>query len=161
MKFTLLNNPPKYTKNVTGKASNYVVTVGDADDKGDYWETNDKKTSVKSWGGWERMASWSDADGPKTKNTLVYDFTNLYVYNEKGDVLQKTIAGGAASLATFKAYLADGLAGIGFDPDCHFYNDGVTLEIKTRQTTLNVPAPAAVLPFALGIMAKAMRRRHS
>lgn len=60
-----------------------------------------------------------------------------------------------ADLDAFNAYLTDGRAGIGFDPDCHFYNDGVEL------TLTMAPEPASCLLLAVGGLAFLLRRtRH-
>src|SRR5208283_4981047 len=45
---------------------------------GSYWER------PGSWGGWRQMFVWSDGDGPATHNELVYDFSDLYVYDQSG-----------------------------------------------------------------------------
>jgi hypothetical protein len=45
------------------------------------------------------------------------------------------------------AYLSDGNIGFGIDPDCHYYNDGVTLTIKTSP----VPAPGAAVLGLIGL----------
>jgi hypothetical protein len=42
-----------------------------------------------------------------------------------------------SQVAALNAYLADGRFGIGFDPDCHFFNDCIKLRVVT-------PEPAAV-----------------
>ena len=57
------------------------------------------------------IGRYSDPDGPATRETLVYRFSDLGLLDD---------------LAQF---LADGNFGIGFDPDCHFYNNGVTFQI--------------------------------
>lgn len=47
-------------------------------------------------------------------------------------------------------YTADGRFGLGFDPDCHFYNDGVELYVRTA-----APEPATMLllgPALLGLL---------
>ncbi len=50
----------------------------------------------------------------------------------------------ASEIAGLTGYLADGNFGLGFDPDCHFYNSGISLTIETA-----VPIPGAVwLMFA-------------
>ena len=54
-------------------------------------------------------------------------------------------------------YAADGLFALGFDPDCHFYNCGVKLEIETALTA--VPEPATLGLLALGAVGVLLRRR--
>jgi hypothetical protein len=53
-----------------------------------------------------------------------------------------------AQIAALKDYLQDGNFGIGMDPDCHYYNTGVDLQIGTV-----IPAPGSML---LGIIGLAM-----
>lgn len=52
----------------------------------------------------------------------------------------------ASELGILMGYLEDGLFGFGFDPDCHYFNDGVSLSIETSQ---EVPEPSSSL-FLLG-----------
>ncbi|HEX2965909.1 MAG TPA: PEP-CTERM sorting domain-containing protein [Syntrophorhabdaceae bacterium] len=40
--------------------------------------------------------------------------------------------------------------GMAFDPDCHYYNDGITLTITT--TTRQVPEPGAILLLGLSLL---------
>ena len=68
---------------------------------------------------------------PTTAQTLVYNFT-------------------AAQVTALNGYLADGRIGLGFDPDCHFYNDGV-------QLTMTAPEPAAWF-LLLGTIPMILRR---
>lgn len=63
----------------------------------------------------------------------------------------------ADQVATLNTYAADGRIGLGFDPDCHFYNSGVALDITT---TPGVPEPATLaLLAAAGPMIALKRRR--
>jgi hypothetical protein len=53
-------------------------------------------------------------------------------------------------------YAANGRFGLGFDPDCHYYNDGISLTIQTAA----VPEPAtALLMTLIGTVVLAVRRR--
>ena len=54
-------------------------------------------------------------------------------------------------LAALSSYASDGVFGLGFDPDCHYWNDGVKLEITT------VPEPATMVLLVLGGLV--LRRR--
>ena len=56
-------------------------------------------------------------------------------------------------LAALTGYLADGRAGLGFDPDCHFFNDGVEL------TLTYTPEPPSLGLLALGGLGLLRRRR--
>ncbi len=71
------------------------------------------------------LSQWSDPQGGYPRNyNLVVDIPNYDAQNN--DLF---------------AMLSDGNIGFGIDPDCHYYNSGVTLSI----TTCHMPAPGAVL----------------
>jgi hypothetical protein len=64
----------------------------------------------------------------------------------------------AADLAVLAADIANGSnVALGFDADCHFWNDGVTFTINT-QAVGGTPEPATLTLFALGL-AGVLRRR--
>jgi hypothetical protein len=61
--------------------------------------------------------------------SLVYDFANI-----------------ANALSTLNAYIADGVIGLGFDPDCYYTNSGIAFTITTtdnNQPQTRVPDAAS------------------
>lgn len=103
-------------------------------------KTEISKKEVYTWDSVTPLTSYSDNDGPATKVNLVYSFSSTQL-----DALQ--------------AYLTNGNDfALGFDPDCHFYDKGVSLEVYYA----NVPdasSSALLLALSLGGLAVARRRR--
>ena len=73
------------------------------------------------------LFSYNDPDNGITKETIVYEFSESEL-----DMLKSGIQ-------------ADNMIFLGFDPDCHFYNDGIKL------TLITTPAPGALLIGSLGL----------
>ncbi|HEY2157548.1 MAG TPA: PEP-CTERM sorting domain-containing protein [Isosphaeraceae bacterium] len=69
----------------------------------------------------------------------------------------------AAQLQALDAYILDGHnIALGLDPDCHFFDDGVTLTIFTATVAQpqTVPEPASVLLLGFGATALLIGRRY-
>lgn len=80
---------------------------------------------------------------------LVYSFGNL-TYN------------GKSLLQYLNDFATDGKVGFGFDPDCHYFNDGVRFEITTCKNPVPgraVPEPISVFLGTLGMGTIAAVRR--
>jgi hypothetical protein len=58
----------------------------------------------------------------------------------------------AANISTLTTYAAAGNFGIGFDPDCHYYNDGITFKVTTQKSQSTVPEPSSIVLLSLGLV---------
>ncbi|MEW6379913.1 MAG: hypothetical protein AB1611_09945 [bacterium] len=63
----------------------------------------------------------------------------------------------AAQLDIFKDYAGNGIWGLGLDPDCHYYNDGITFTVETAPVP--TPLPSNWLLFLAGLVGLAGTRR--
>jgi hypothetical protein len=63
----------------------------------------------------------------------------------------------ALEVGILNEYSADALWGAAFDPDCHFYNDGIKLTIETAKA----PAPTTILLFGTGLLFLVALKRRS
>ena len=86
------------------------------------------------------IANYEDP-GPGTAN-LSYRFSDLGLVN------------------TLKSYLSNNNFGIGFDPDCHYYNCGVKLNITTQNSTPPVPEPASLSILGMFLTGSFLSIRH-
>lgn len=96
----------------------------------------DRQAIGDFFAGWGGTSLVHYVDLPATAQDITYNFTDT-------------------NLSTLMAYAADGNFGFGFDPDCHFWNDGVTFSIETAAT----PIPAPILLLGTGLIGMAGFRR--
>lgn len=98
------------------------------------------------------QSNWLVANG--TADTHLHTYVNLtttpqtLVYNFS-----------ASELTALFAYISNGNNfALGFDPDCHFFNDGIKFEIFTSANT--VPEPATMALLGTGLAGLYARRRR-
>jgi len=88
-------------------------------------------------------------------NEFYGEGTRLVVYiNLPDEPIDLTYEFDAAEIKALNDYAPDGRFGLGFDPDCHFYNEGVELVV-----TVPEPATASLLVTGPGLMLIRRRRR--
>lgn len=88
------------------------------------------------------VSTWSDPYGdPSHKANLTYDL------------------GALGLIPDLRTYAADGRAGFGFDPDCHYSNDSIQVCITTETPTIPEPGMLSMLGLGLSGIALYLRRK--
>lgn len=85
-----------------------------------------------------RVGTWTDPQGGYARDfDLVFDL------------------GAAGLIGQMNTWAKDGKIAFGFDPDCHYFNDGVYLTIQTEP----VPEPASICLIGAAALGWPLRRR--
>ena len=129
-------------RNWNDRPNDLYVTLLDSDFEGTrrYWD--DEGDGDEFAGDGLLLNHWEDL--PSSAQDITYNFD-------------------ANELVQLNLNLADDQAGVGFDPDCHFYNRGIKLTLETDEQggdDPSVPEPLAGSILLAGLGALAARRRR-
>lgn len=96
---------------------------------------------------WDGQGGGDYFDG---KGILLSVWNDPEEWNKTKDLV---ISFNADQLAVLNAYGSDGKVVFGLDPDCHYYNKGISFSVRTYMPPATVvPAPAAVMLSSVGLV---------
>jgi hypothetical protein len=138
----------------TARYSGIRMFYDDNPNLGNYTELVDDFTAGRFNGGVDARGVASVFPvAPGTPDTALFDAS----FGTTGSNYVYTFSAG--EVAALNTYLYDGLVAFGFDPDCHFFNDGVKLSLTTGPATPEPGTLALLGAAALAGLRLARRRR--
>ena len=112
------------------------------------WTTNDPNVLYVHLFDAATVGITSDSDENNTDDFSGQDL-KLFQWNNLSATAQDlTYVFSPTDLVTLTTYLGDGNFGFGFDPDCHFYNNGITFTVETAA----VPIPGTLWLLGSGLL---------
>jgi len=143
--------------------SNFGVNVSDDDSNGNYFSGNSSYSS-NSLFTLENLAGSFETDirveitNESQSNVPIGDQETVNMWRHS-HTIGATLDMPGGGLSNLIEYASDGIFGLGFDPDCHFYNNGITLKLTTTGPDNTVPEPATLMLFGAGLLCFASRMR--
>jgi hypothetical protein len=105
--------------------------------------------------------------GPGLPSNFSLNNIDFNQYSGNGSGANQEVGGNfvytlsAADLTALNADIANGNTfALGFDPDCHFFNNGISISLTYGPTGTGTPEPATLTLFALGL-AGVLRKRFA
>lgn len=157
------------TGGTTGWSQWSTDKFGDLTPETSVYEKGDAENVAKPFdaiAGKVLLGAYSDTiNGYQVKESPVFDFASPSLKSASVPTWGWSIYDDApldsSAVDEFNSWAADGTWALGIDPDCHFYNDGVTFTITTRQgpTHPPIPEPMSIILGAMGLASVAGLRR--
>jgi hypothetical protein len=98
----------------------------------------------------QATGTWFAPPNYTGENILLKEFADLP--EGSGNRRDVTYVFDKAEVGVFNSYLSDGNSGFGFDPDCHYYNCGVKLDVETGRIPVKaVPEAGTLILLAAGL----------
>lgn len=133
-------------------------------------DNDNSSDNFASWTNQKLVGIYSDRDGvyheysASSDPDITFTFSDLanICYDSNGNPINIDPDPNPTDLIpTLNAWAADGNWALGFDPDCHFYNNGITFTVTTAPTPPDqpIPEPATIVLASLGMSAMLGARR--